>query len=82
MKMLLTAFISIMISLLQQRGQKTFPINVYLNLSFKYSRIMIPSLKTLTKCFFKNISIMIKSVKTWPRAVKSPRQGPGILPFC
>lgn len=64
MKMILTAFISIVTSLLQQSGQKTFPINAYLNLSFEYSRIMIPSLKTLTKCFFKNISIMIKSVKT------------------
>ena len=64
MKMILTAFISIVTSLLQQSGQKTFPINVYLNLSFEYGRIMIPSLKTLTKCFFKIISIMIKSVKT------------------
>ena len=65
MKMILTAFISIVTSLLQQSGQKTFPINAYLNfISFEYSRIMIPSLKTLTKCFFENISIMIKSVKT------------------
>ena len=63
MKMILTAFISIVTSLLQQSEQKTFPINAYLNLFFEYSRIMIPSLKTLTKCFFKNISIMIKSVK-------------------